>query len=531
MVAKIALLARGSSELFLDSFTVRYSRRTALLGLLIFLGTLSIFAVMSPEDALPNGDAALYMQQIENRDFTVRSIHLGYYWIGTLFTDLLPISADYSLGIMNAVFGALSITLIYFMAYSISRQHHGALMASLILLTNYMFVYNSVYAEMYISQAFFLLLALYLWLLRIPIWSGTAFAMSFLISPSTAFAIPCFIVIRPKLRPLFLFGVAASLISGFALWPHREEYLLGHRGVLTNLGRPFLFVEAVVKEAREIFYGLFAFIPAVIIGAMHVANEKRLRVLGIGIISLWLVSFVLGEPTGIVPIQLTTYILLALLGGVGTAGLFNRSATNFSARRLWLPVTISLLFLVVLTWVTSGTQAQISGALTLLFITAMVVWSLVMIGSARAAKGGVRRRLPLAMGAMVFFLCLNGLLTLQVANETRQGMMSYKASIADLNRVADPNYLVVGGFSAGILFEHYTFRSSYTGRWINTERLYGKGVWEDEDQVEAKAQWQTAIDEHREIWLLNDNSSIVSDLHQASYQIEPFGSIYRAVSP
>jgi len=527
MTAKITSSAQGFSEHFLDSLTFRYSRRTVFLGMLIFLCALSLLVVMSP-NALPNGDAALYVQQIETRDFTSRAVHLGYFWIGALFTALSPASVDYTLGIMNAAFGAMNITLIYFIAFSISRQHNGALMASLLLLTNYLFVYNSIYTEMYISQAFFLLLALFLWLWRASFWSGIAFAFSFLISPTTAFAIPLFIIIRPKLRPLLIFGVAASSISGFALWPHIEEYLFGGRGVLPNIYRPLLIVEAVAKESRELFYGFFAFIPALIVGAMHVATEKRLQILGIGIISLWLITFVLGEPTGIVPIQLFTYILLALLGGIGAVGSFNISVTSLAARRPWLPVTISLLFLVVLTMMTTGTKAKIPGALALLFVSAVVIWALVLIRSPRASKGGANRRLPLAAGAMVFLLCLNSLLTLKIVDETRQAMVRYKASINDMKQVVEPGYLAVGGFSEGILFEHYVFRSSYTGKWINTEWLFGEGKWDERTRAEAREQWQTALDERREIWLLNDNSAIVSDLNGANYRIEPFGSIYRA---
>ena len=133
-------LAEHSSLLILvcDFFT---SKKILLFCGGMFLFTFALFSFISP-NALVNGDAALYEQQIVHFDFSQRTIHLGYYLLGVPFIHLLPLPADYALNLMNCFFGALSVVMIFLIGFTVSKTVLVGFIASIFLLTNYIFVYN-----------------------------------------------------------------------------------------------------------------------------------------------------------------------------------------------------------------------------------------------------------------------------------------------------------------------------------------------------------------------------------------------------
>ena len=83
---------------------------------------------------------------------------------------------------------------------------------------------------------------------------------------------------------------------------------------------------------------------------------------------------------------------------------------------------------------------------------------------------------------------------------------------------------MVGPWSEGILVEHYLFRDSYTGRWINTAALSGK--WGEE---EAPAGWQRLreiLDAGLPVWLVGRQEPILEEeLSEHSYQIRAFHDV------
>ena len=198
-------LAKASSRTFLDELLLRYPREALLTCALCFGVTFLLFASLSP-NALPNGDAAVYLQQIENHDFSSRSVHVGYYLLGVVFTSLLPGPNDYALNLMSGFFGAGTISLIYLMGYSITRSRLAAILASLFLATNYLFVFNAIYAEVYVVHTFFIILAWFLWLFQRPVLTGLSFIVAFLVTPTALFAAPSLIILRPEPRSLAILG-------------------------------------------------------------------------------------------------------------------------------------------------------------------------------------------------------------------------------------------------------------------------------------------------------------------------------------
>ncbi len=242
----------------------------------IFLISFVLFAFLSP-NALINGDAALYEQQIAHFDFSHRTIHLGYYLLGIPFIHLLPLPPDYALNLMNCFFGALSIALIFTIACTVSHNLLVAFVSSILLLTNYLFLSNAVYAEVYVPQLFFFLLALQCVLLQKAIPAGISFALSFLITPSALFGLPCLMLLLRDKRAMVQLTTTAFLLALLPLLPHADDYFMGGRGLLKAVRSGLPISRALVKEGRELFNNLFCYAPFLLAGSIYIMRDKRLH--------------------------------------------------------------------------------------------------------------------------------------------------------------------------------------------------------------------------------------------------------------
>jgi hypothetical protein len=94
-----------------------------------------------------------------------------------------------------------------------------------------------------------------------------------------------------------------------------------------------------------------------------------------------------------------------------------------------------------------------------------------------------------------------------------------------MNKVASPNYLVIGGWSKGILFGQYVFQKPYMPCWINTQWLGGR--WKRADAI---TKLNEAIATRRQIWLLDKYPGLFSVLQKSGYKIEGFRHIYVATA-
>jgi len=520
---------KESSQLFLDSLTLRYPKKTALISIIVFLITFALFASLSP-NALHNGDAALYAQQVMNHDFSRTTIHLGYFTLGVAFTLPLPIPVDDALNLMNCFFGALSVVLIYLMSLTLFKKQSPALISCLFLIVNFIFVYNSIYTEIYISQTFFLLLSVQFWLRNRPCLTGLSFALAFLISPSTILALPLFILLRPDFRSLLKLCAIAFVISIAALFPHLNDYLYSGSGLLGAVKHRFILKKAVLKESRELFYAFYAAIPFVIAGITGVVTQKRLRIFGAALFSLWLMNFIFGETTGDVPIQLPFYTFLSLVGGFGFTTFFFYSVDENRGKYLWFPLIISLIITFAMAFTAAaGTHAQLSLNTILLFAFAIVLYTITAIILQKTNLRNKHTRSFMIGTILIICTGLNAYLTFNHISDSNKKLIAYRNTMIELNQTADANAIVIGNFSKGVLFEHYNYHSYLTGRWINTEWLFGIGSWGKENQPRAKEQLQDAISSGREIWLLSEDCEpLFPDLEKANYSIKPFKSVYRA---
>ncbi len=318
MLKKFEASLNSFSAPFLDRLQVPLKSKDFPIGIVFFVASSVVLGSLCTK-ALLSGDSAVYLQQMKNLNFGARSVHIGYYLLGAGFIRIMPGSDVYAINLMNCLLGGLSIASVYFITFIICRKHIIALISGLFLLTHYLFIQNSIYAEVYTPQTCFLLLAVLLWLLDRPIITGLLFALSLLMTPSTIFALPFFFIVRPRLRPLFLFGITALVTVVIVISWVYENYFFSGRGLLGASRTPINLEVAFRKEGREIYSNFFLSIPFVAIGLLELFGRKEFRSFGIGLLTLWAASLFLGERFIDVPVQLPTYALLCVAGGLGVS--------------------------------------------------------------------------------------------------------------------------------------------------------------------------------------------------------------------
>lgn len=279
----------------------------------VWLGAFSAYAAFAPSHFI-NGDAAVYAELAQNGTFTRITTHLAYYVIAYPFTQL-PWPLAHSLNLLNCAFGAGTVVLVGMLAKALFKSAKLGMFASLITVPNVLLVHNSVHAEVYAAQTFFLLFSIYLWITRNAIPAGMAAAIAYLISASSILAAPFFVLMRPRLVPIARLIAAGSVIVLPSLLPVLDDYLYSDRGLLRAAETGIDYKLALLKTGRDIFFGFFALLPLAIAGAFEC--YRRFRRLAVATILTWLSVFLLGERFTDVPVQLPTYMLFSVVAALG----------------------------------------------------------------------------------------------------------------------------------------------------------------------------------------------------------------------
>ncbi len=500
------------------------SGRPVATALLLGAASLLVFAALAP-NALTNGDDAVYAQQIKSFDLSQRTTHLGYYLLATPLALLVPDFSDYALNLWNALFGALTITAICLWTRLLSGSPVAAAAAGLFLLTNYVFAAHSVFAEVYAGQTFFLVLAFLALDQGRPIAGGLAFGLSALITPSSLFAGPALIVLRPRLRPLVGFGAAAGLVLAFCLSWVLDDYLFGDRGLLQAAGGGLDFLAAVLKEGQEVVLGVSAWLPLLVLGSLELAVRPQLRRFGPALLVLWLVTFAFGEKYGDVPVQLPTYALLGVVVGLGVERLLRWMNPAVPGRRRlagWMLLTAAALVPIGLMAAArpySSTLQRLPAFLPAVLAAVLVA---VALGAAlwTPQKGSGRFLMPAAL------MLISATITVSLIRSQSREAVAYRDAVRAVGRVAEPDHLVLGAWTRGVLYGHYLHGEPYHESWLDVRQL--DGWFGEADQAEAEQRWWTALDAGHEIWLLAENSYYLEELRRQHYRVEPLGTIFHA---
>jgi hypothetical protein len=435
------------------------------LSSLLFLCSFFYFAWLCPR-ILSSGDAALYVQQIRHIDLTHRTVHLGYYLLGLPVIHLLPLPPDYALNLMGCFYAALSIAALFLITLSLTGSRLASFASCLIVLTNPLFTSNAVFAEVYGAQLFFFLLSIVLLLYNKPAFAGLFYAVSFLITPSAIFGLAMLFPFRKDRSILSRFAISALLIIIAVVSPVASDYFIGGRGLL-KASRASLEISAVfLKEYHEFFSTMLWYAPFLIAGAIEMISCRRYRDWGLTILGIWLFTFIAGERFGDVPVQLPAYAFICIVGGLGF-----QSVINFLHEKSRLITAALYLFLIV--------SVTSSGIIT-----------------------------------------RNHIMHIMAEHE------KYRETMYALKHAAQPYFIAIGPWTEGILFEHYLYGASYIGRWINKEWL--SGTWGNAKRDQSREALNRAILSGKEIWLLNYDASLFSELQKRGYRINPFRTVFIA---
>lgn len=283
----------------------------------VFAVSFLFYVALAPQEFI-NADAVVYAEQIRAANFSERTTHLAYYVVAYPVT-LLPIPLDYALNLLNCLFGAGVVLLVALLAEAVTKSRKAAWVAAGVTLSNSVVAYNAMHAEAYISQAFFLLLAMYLWQLRLSAATGVAAAVAFLVSASAALAAPYFVIVRPRLKPLAILSAVSALLTVAALAPVIQNYLYGARGLMSAAGAGVDYQLATLKTGQDLFFGYFTLLPFLLAGVVACWRFNRTFLIAVSV--LFLVTFAAGEKFVDVPVQLTTYALGSVLVAIGVTRL------------------------------------------------------------------------------------------------------------------------------------------------------------------------------------------------------------------
>jgi hypothetical protein len=493
----------------------------ALPVLAIFAFSCAYFALLTPR-GLPNGDAALYAQQVLSLDFASRPVHLGYYLLAALLSFFQDVP-DRFFNLLSSFFAAGTLALVYLLARHLLRRDDPesnlrlAVAAPAALFANAVFLENAVLAEVYGVATFFLVLALWAWLRGQALLAGLCFGFAGLVTPSAALFAPAFLLVeKPRLRPLAILAAVAAALVLLPILPVVGEYLHGDRGLLAAAGRAMGPAQRLVKEGFELGLGFLALLPLLALGAWRAARRPRLRPFLIAWTAVAAFTLLLGERFSDVPAQLPAWALAALFVSFGAAELADRLAAG--DLRVWWLASAGGALPVAGLLLARGRAASLAPVEIFWFLMASLALTFLL-----AAAGWWQGRRGDLRGSVVVLVLvgvmINSQLATQIVLAKKQRIESYRRAAARLKDDAAPGYLAVGSWERGILLEHYLYRRSYTEHVINTAWLEGR--WGDERRDKARQDLSAALAAGREIWLLGPAPEVETQLAAAGYHIHP----------
>jgi hypothetical protein len=495
-------------------------------ALLLTVVLVAPFALLTPR-GLPNGDAALYAQQVLNLDFASRPVHLGYFLlaaVASLFQDV----PDRFFNLLSCVFAAATLVVTYLLARRYLERDaaedpaesvqeapaYSAAIAPMALYGNFFFLENAVLAEVYGVATFFLLLALLLWLYGRDLLAGLSLGIAGLVTPSAALFAPAFLLAerpRPRPRRLAILAATAGAVVLLPIVPLWGEYFYGDRGLLSAAGRSMSPLQMAAKEGFELGVGFLALWPLLALGIWRAARRKELRPFLLAWTAVWATTLALGERFSDVPAQLPAFTLAAVFVAFGIAELVERWST---APWLWWLVCLGGALAVAGLWLVRKKAASL-GPLDrgpTIFFGILVLALLAVAGWRLARRAGASVAVPMLLMVPLF---VNQPVATRILGAKTEQIDDYRSAVESLEEKAAPDFLAIGTWERCILLEHYLFRRSYTEHAINTAWLDGR--WGEERQKKARQDLAATLAAGREVWLLGPAPQVEAELAAAGY--------------
>ncbi|MGM0575516.1 MAG: hypothetical protein ACQEXJ_07275 [Myxococcota bacterium] len=320
----------------------------------VFAGVILLHApLLGPY--IQNGDGAVYNQQVERRDLSVRTTHIGYVALGVAFDALWPGSTDTAMNVLCAVAGAVGATALWWIALSLGAGRALALLAALLALASHAYVRGMVLSEVDTVLASLTVTALALHLHRRTVLAGPVYGLAMLVSPLAAWSLPWFVLLRTSdaataparhldhLKRVVVFGLTSLAVYAPVVGIHWDNYFHGGRGILTAPREP---LEPLVglERSLDFFTGEgAALLPLMLAGLLLVGTrrgEARRISLALGVSVSVVATALLGERFVDVPVQLPNWLVLCAFAAV--------LGPTVGASRRWLAVPAVAILLTAL---------------------------------------------------------------------------------------------------------------------------------------------------------------------------------------
>ena len=284
------------------------------------------------QPVLQNGDSAVYNQQIDDRNLSERTSHIGYFALGIVFNALLPFGTELNMNIMVLSVGFLGLAAVYLTAKLLGQSRWAALTPVVVALGLPSQVEGMLLSEVDVLSVAFVAMAFACYLRGAAMPAGALFGFAVLVTPLSGPLLVLFILTanfgntagnwRAPLRRILEFGGAAVLIYAPAVLTHYQDYVHGPRGILNAPRSAFTLSQRVAHSVHFITTELGLMLPFYVIGAALCLVSPRLKQARLPAIAL-LVSTILmaavGERFVDVPVQLPNLVLLGILPAVALA--------------------------------------------------------------------------------------------------------------------------------------------------------------------------------------------------------------------
>jgi hypothetical protein len=301
--------------------TARLLVAAAFLVLFVLLATL-----LRP--VLQNGDSAVYNQQIESRDLSHRTTHVGYMALGVAFDAILPFSTDMNMNVMVLTLGMLGLYAVYSAAHVLSGSRWASGISVLLALALTPQLRGMLISEVDAVSASLIAVAYCCFLKDLTMIAGAIFGLSVLVTPLSGPLLVVFAltvsVTKGELRRAALrqvvrlakLGSAALLVYLPPVLLNYQDYVYAGRGLLHAPHSGFAWPARLAHSGAFIWQEARFLIPLYVLGIVLCLASARVwrtgqPALGL-IVSVGLMA-VVGERFSDVPVQLPNLVLLAIV--------------------------------------------------------------------------------------------------------------------------------------------------------------------------------------------------------------------------
>lgn len=248
---------------------------------LVFASGLVVF--LSNVDLLSSGDTIYYANIIDTFRFDKLTGHQGYYVIGLVVSTVINafaiVPTDQALAYTSVIFGSAALAVGFLLAKHYLESTNYALIVVLILMICHRFFENSIWAEIYIVQAFFIWASILLFEKQRFYCSGLALAFAFWVTPLTLpfclwFPVSAYLK-RTGILSLLKTALPVFALYGLFLVFFYEELLWGNRGLLTQDQNREILLGAGLRDFAAYQFKHYTFLNLLLIPALFVIRDYR----------------------------------------------------------------------------------------------------------------------------------------------------------------------------------------------------------------------------------------------------------------